>query len=691
MRASLSTTLLALLTVFPVASQALLIEDFSAFDANELTHLAGTSELKDGALHVSLEAKVPFPNVAIRRELDLGAYQRVEAELTNLGDAGITVAARVDNGGATGQANHSGGSVTLGPGETGVLTVWFNRASPNGFRDTLKGMHAYPDGTKHGATLDPSNVVAIQFFGNRPAEPMRFAVRRITAEGTFDPTQLEVPQPFFPFIDALGQYRHGEWPGKTHGVEDLKAQREKEEADLAAHPGAADRDGTGGWTEGPQLDATGRFRTVKQDGRWWLVTPQGRLFWSLGVCCVRIGGTTFVEERNTWFEALPAADDPLARFYGMAKSQRGDYADRELKTFDFGSANAWRKYGDGWEAACRELGHRRLKSWGFNTLGCWSDKKIISLRRTPYVDWIFYTPPRIRGWGVTRKLFPDVFDPRFEAEFRRRAERLCADTKDDPLCIGYFSDNELSWDDETTLARAVLKAPADQVAKLRMLEWLKERYTGVDALNAAWKTDFADWDALLPPQAIYATAGTRKDLEDFGTVIARTYFETCKRVLAEVAPGTLYLGCRFATHNARAVQAAAEFCDVVSFNIYRTSVADWTPPGGIDKPVLIGEFHFGAPDRGVFGRGLVGVANQAERAEAVRRYVEGAARNPALVGAHWFQYTDEPTSGRPLDGENHQVGLVDICNTPHGGTLAAFREVGARLYRLRSQTDHTKR
>ena len=37
--------------------------------------------------------------------------------------------------------------------------------------------------------------------------------------------------------------------------------------DLAANPGPADRNGYGGWTAGPQLKATGRFRTEKIGGR----------------------------------------------------------------------------------------------------------------------------------------------------------------------------------------------------------------------------------------------------------------------------------------------------------------------------------------------------------------------------------------------------------------------------------------
>ena len=38
----------------------------------------------------------------------------------------------------------------------------------------------------------------------------------------------------------------------------------------------------GGWTGGPQLEATGAFRTARHGGRWTLVDPEGRLFFSIG-------------------------------------------------------------------------------------------------------------------------------------------------------------------------------------------------------------------------------------------------------------------------------------------------------------------------------------------------------------------------------------------------------------------------
>jgi hypothetical protein len=286
---------------------------------------------------------------------------------------------------------------------------------------------------------------------------------------------------------------------------------------------------------------------------------------------------------------------------------------------------------------------------------------------------------------VTRKPFPDVFAPGFEATLRQRATRTCAVSKDDPWCIGYFIDNELCWGESTTLGRAALKAPADQPAKRVLIDLLRQRHATIEALNAAWGAQLATWESLDAPQDAPHGAGCDADLEAFGEKLAEHYYATCQRILHEVAPGKLYLGSRFAEYNAAAVAAAGRHCDVVSFNLYRTSVAGWQPPVALERPVIIGEFHFGAPDRGVFGRGLQGVGSQQERAAALLRYVESAARHPQIVGAHWFQYVDEPATGRPLDGENHQIGLVDICDTPAWETVEAARDAGTHLYGWRAR------
>jgi hypothetical protein len=82
----------------------------------------------------------------------------------------------------------------------------------------------------------------------------------------------------------------------------------------------------------------------------------------------------------------------------------------------------------------------------------------------------------------------------------------------------------------------------------------------------------------------------------------------------------------------------------------------------------------------MFHTGLVPVASQEARAAAYENYVLGALKHPQFVGCHWFQYQDEPTTGRVYDEENYQIGFIDIADTPYPEIIAASRRVGDRLY-----------
>jgi hypothetical protein len=44
-----------------------------------------------------------------------------------------------------------------------------------------------------------------------------------------------------------------------------------------------------------------------------------------------------------------------------------------------------------------------------------------------------------------------------------------------------------------------------------------------------------------------------------------------------------------------------------------------------------------------------------------------------FVGVHWFQYIDQPVTGRLLDGENSHIGLVGITDIPFGSFVEAVR------------------
>jgi ribosomal protein S14 len=195
---------------------------------------------------------------------------------------------------------------------------------------------------------------------------------------------------------------------------------------------------------------------------------------------------------------------------------------------------------------------------------------------------------------------------------------------------------------------------------------------------------YKSWGDVIESRETPDKARAHDDLLAFYKHTVREYFKLCRQAVRETAPNHLYLGCRFSGVNPAVVEVASRFCDVLSYNIYRRSVADFRLPAGVDVPVIIGEFHFGATDRGQFYPGLVRVKDQAERAAAYQSFVRDALRHPNIVGCHWFSYRDEPTTGRTLDGENYQNGFVDVADTPYTETIEASREIGHHLYEIRS-------
>ena len=77
-------------------------------------------------------------------------------------------------------------------------------------------------------------------------------------------------------------------------------------------------------------------------------------------------------------------------------------------------------------------------------------------------------------------------------------------------------------------------------------------------------------------------------------------------------------------------------------------------------------------------------ADQNERAAIYTRYVESVLKNPSLVGCHWFQYVDEPLTGRAYDGENYNIGFLSVTDTPYPELVAAARAIHRRAYQERS-------
>jgi len=682
-----------------LSSQAALADSSAASPVDlSATTLSGTDATytligtgAGSALSVSTGHTKSWPGVTILPAggpWDWSPYACFTAQIRDTGSQPIRVSCRVDNPGADGGKNCLNGSISLPAGGSGTVSIVLHRKGLEVPGVTLFGMRGYPIDMGEGGTIDPADVIRLIFFVDKPTSDQTFEVSHLQAQDAFGiaPDDLH-GQPFLPFIDTFGQYIHREWPGKVHSAAELTGRTAIEDEDLTKNPGPADWDRFGGWAQGPTLPATGYFRVQKYRGKWTFVDPDGHLFFSQGVDCVDAPGATPIDDRDQWFQDFPGQGPEFKSCLSHQFALIGYYAGKTVQAFSFEKTNLIRRYGPDYEGAYVPLVHRRLRSWGVNTIGNWSDPGVeqpaVPSGRTPYTKTVGVDAPKIAGsqgyWGK----FDDVFDPQFALQVNRRVAPAAAACANDPWCIGYFVDNEMSWGDQTALPLAVLASPATQPSKLAFQSDLEKKYVTIDALNAVWGTSYATWDALLQSQTPPDAGKAKADLDAFGTRLSETYFRTIRDAIRAAAPHQLYLGCRFAGVNPLAAAAAAKYCDVVSFNLYRASVTDFQNPAPADVPLIVGEFHFGALDRGMFHPGLRMTANQDDRARSYRDYVESVIARPDFVGCHWFQYADEPNTGRTYDGEDYQIGFVDVTDTPYPETVAAAREVGATLYRDR--------
>ncbi len=610
------------------------------------------------------------------RHWDWNAWTCLEIEVANRGQQALRLRVRADNEGASDWGDSALNTGFVAAGERKVFNLFFyrNDAVRAQFPElkVFEGMNGLPGGLlSHWHTIDAADVrsLTIEVYG--AAAPQQLDVFRVRATHPVVPKILrDKGAAFFPFIDEFGQYRYANWPGKVNDEAGLKRNALRETADLSAHPGSPQWDQWGGWKTGPQLRASGHFRTEKVNGKWWLVDPDGHLFWSHGANSV---GTESAETRITgrerYFQALPPRDGATASLWTQSKPDTP-------ANFNFLQWNRMRQYGPGWKTLDRDLTHQRMKSWGLNTIGNWSDDAIQSQNRTPFTASLWPWSPTIGGDTLW-----DVFSPDFEKNFDQGIAEGVKEHADNPWCIGYFIHNEMGWAGNAlgTVSQIFV---SDSFSKHELVRLLRERTPDITDFNRKTGRNFADWNAVDANRENIDLSGVRADAEEFYTRYAERYFQTCAQSLHKHAPNALYLGARMNVSNPLSIRAAAKWCDVLSFNLYQDDISGFRP-ADVDKPLIASEFHFGDLERGMFATGLQPASDEADRAAKYRFYVEGALHNPYIVGTHWFAYCTQAPTGRG-DGENYQDGFFDITGNPYPELRETLREIGTTMYHARS-------
>lgn len=573
-------------------------------------------------------------------------------------------------------------------------------------------IHGRDEGAWCGTAIDVTRVDRFWFLAYSPNEPLpvrfasirlvtlpRLAAPELSARGASDGVALtwtELPGarcydvfrrargeaerriarfPVSRFVDISAQ------PGTQYiyrvaAVDELlragrRSRAVRAQTDSGAPAALPSLDRYGGRTD-IQLPATGFFRLGKVGERHVLVTPNGHPMLSVGICVISLGDSyTRVSKREHLFaDVLAEKDDPRFKdawnppygyeAYGL-EAGTGLVFSPYVRGLILKYGADWRKQ---WEAETR----RRLADWRINTAAAWSGSMGI-----PYVNFA-------AGWGDTPRIptrdgylnVPDVFDPAFERAVEANSGGA-AKARDDPYLIGWFTANEMGWygdwQNGMNLVRCIHAAPEELAAKAAWVDFLAATYESIEALNAAWGTDWEGVDAIRENrEKLPNKPGARKDASAFLDVFADRYFRLTSEAIRRNDPNHLLLGARHSQGApAEVIRAESRYNDVVSATIYglrpRRPVSNGSTD--TDRPWIAGEFHFQAEDAGLPFREVEGIfPTQAERGDAYQDYIADGFALPNFIGAHWFEYIDEPATGRfdggKDGGECHNIGWVDV-------------------------------
>lgn len=495
-----------------------------------------------------------------------------------------------------------------------------------------------------------------------------------------------------PLVDRYGQAKAAIWPGKTESDDALHKSLTDEDRRLKAWEASpAENDSYGGSLKAGWHGArTGVFQTVRHDGVWWLLTPDGNPCFYTSVCTAPAleWERTPITGREYLFADLPPHDGPTAAAWG------GDSwgQDPGTQSLAFCTTNLIRKYGPDWQDAFRKQTVRRLKAWGFSGLGKWCD----------LMPGVPSLPVLSRSGVPTLAGHPDPFDPSTQAKLHDALAVQITPHRDDPAVVAWSLGNEHDEIITASEIEEILNKGGDVPAKRALVA---EALTTLSQGNIAKLA--ASWG--LPPgittrEGLYGVTQCHPpaaDVEALRRFYADHYYELIEKTVKALDPNHLYAGFWIVPgwwEDEEDWRLIARHCDVIGYDNYAFQFADARLTRLIhetDKPVLCGEFSFPPEYHGARGFGLYEAAWAGDDADAGRRYaryIGDAARNPNCIGIAWFQYRDEPLTGRgpghgpaPVYGEHYAFGLVDIADSPKWDMLAPMRRANLTAVSLRTQ------
>ncbi len=327
-----------------------------------------------------------------------------------------------------------------------------------------------------------------------------------------------------------------------------------------------------------KAEATGYFHVAQIGGRWWLVTPEGHGFISMGVNHFDLSALKYSDNVHIFRERYDSSDEEYIR-KGIAAP---------------------------------------LREWGFNTIG-WTEEQVIGTWMDPkhpmrlcrewaYYHYRFAEMPFIYNFVFAEiekfnfiSFYPDVFSHDFGEWADYLARSSCVDMAEEPLLIGYadvpmpdFASNKPgSWAEGLDLAKE---------ADLTKLKGIVRRYFEVTT-GAIRRYDA---NHMIFGPRFNKPGGT----PEWAIEMAGEFFDV--------------LLCNwFVTEDSAAVD-----------------LRRWSEMTG--RPTLISDTGFLAPTELLqVGPSIPSfVPDQKSRGEAYQRLCESALAHPYVLGLHWCGFVE---------------------------------------------------
>ncbi len=531
----------------------------------------------------------------------------------------------------------------------------------------------------HGTPIKAKDIVALELV----IPPSSYECELIYGFPYLADKTPEVSLDVKPQVDSMGQWKMKDWPGKMQNEEEMIAYLQSEkDAELPAFE--CSRSKYGGELS-MKREGTGFFRIHEENGTYWFCDPEGYLLFSHGMDLIMPDEFTPITGIEVLFEEFPPKDGLFAKVWDTEENQeKSHFKDKPLQRefVSFHTANLIKAFGENWHETWEEMTTKRLRSWGFNTVANWAETGFGTRNKMSFVmQGDFPTTEK-----TLFRSMPDVFSKEYRTSAAECAKWL-EPFKEDPYMIGYFMRNEPDWAfGEYNIAEIMLEKEESFATKEVFIAEMIRKYVTIEGMNQAWNMKLESFADLMKPilGASKLSDHAKLDLENFTRRIIREYTRVPAEAYRAVDKNHLNLGLRYGWLATDDLVEGCEYCDVFSMNYYKEAVnkEDFDRIHAMtNKPILIGEFQVGSLDSGLMANSMFGVEKQEGRGVFYQYYLEQAAALPYMLGAHAFQWNDQPTLGR-FDGENVNIGIVDVCNRPYEGYISGMKAAHGRVAKI---------